>query len=92
MLAGELYPNGIPILAEEDLPKLIKEHNVDDVVFAYSDVSHEYVMHKASLVNACGANFLLLGAHETMIKSKKPVITSYSIHYTKLYDWARPRR
>jgi len=75
VLAGELYPNGIPILAEEDLPKLIKEHNVDDVVFAYSDVPHEYVMHKASLVNACGANFLLLGAHDTMIKSKKPVIS-----------------
>ena len=75
VLAGELYPNGIPILAEEDLPKLIKEHKVDDVVFAYSDVSHEYVMHKASLVNACGANFILLGAHETMVKSNKPLIS-----------------
>ncbi|MCD4690524.1 cyclic 2,3-diphosphoglycerate synthase [bacterium] len=75
VLAGELYPNGIPIHAEEDLPKLIAEHDVDDVVFAYSDVPHEYVMHKASLVNACGANFVLLGARDTMVKSKKPVIS-----------------
>ncbi len=75
VLAGELYPNGIPILAEDDLPELIQKYNVDDVVFAYSDVMHEYVMHKASLVNACGANFLLLGARDTMIKSKKPLIS-----------------
>ena len=75
VLAGELYPDGIPILAEEDLPKLIKEHNIDDVVFAYSDVSHEYVMHAASLVNASGANFVLLGARDTMVKSSKPVIS-----------------
>ncbi len=73
-LAGRLYPDGIPIHAEEELPRLIRELNVDDVVFAYSDVPHEYVMHKASQVNALGANFVLLGARETMLKSRKPVI------------------
>ncbi len=73
-LAGKLYPDGIPIHAEEELPRLIRELNVDDVVFAYSDVPHEYVMHKASQVNALGANFVLLGARETMLKSRKPVI------------------
>src|SRR3989339_792963 len=56
VLAGELYPNGIPIEAERDLDQLIKQHNVQQVVFAYSDVSHEYVMHLASRVNARGAD------------------------------------
>jgi len=73
-LAGELYPNGIPIYPEEELTKLIKEHNVDFVVFAYSDVSHEYVMHKASEVLAAGASYLLLGPKHTMLKSSKPII------------------
>ena len=73
-LAGPLYPNGIPIHSEDELPRLIKELGVDDVVFAYSDVSHEYVMHRCSLVNAEGANFVLLGAEETMVKSKRPVV------------------
>jgi predicted GTPase len=73
-LAGELYPNGIPIHDEADLTKLIMEHQVDDVVFSYSDVPHEYVMHKASKVIKYGANFVLLGGEPTMIKSKKPVI------------------
>lgn len=73
-LTGELYPNGIPIHDETDLPKLIEELDVDDVVFSYSDVAHEYVMHKASEVIKCGANFVLLGGEPTMIKSKKPVI------------------
>jgi len=74
-LAGELYPSGIPIRAEEELPALIKEHNVDQVVFAYSDVPHEYVMHKASLVIATGADFRLLGTRETQVKSTKPVVS-----------------
>ena len=74
-LAGELYPNGVPIYPEEDLLKLIKKYNIDQVVFSYSDVSHEYVMHRASIVNAAGAGFVLLGAKQTMIKSKKPVIS-----------------
>jgi predicted GTPase len=74
-LAGKLYPKGIPICAEEELPSLIREHKVDDVFFAYSDVSHEYVMNKGSLVLAAGANFCLLGPDDTMIKSRKPVVS-----------------
>jgi len=75
VLAGELYPEGIPIHDEAQLEKLIKELDVEDVVFAYSDVPHEYVMHKASQVNALGANFRLLGAKPTQIKSTKPVVS-----------------
>ena len=73
-LAGKLYPQGIPIYAEEELPELIKQHHVDEVVFAYSDVSHLYVMHKASLVLACRADFRLMGPQTTMIKSSRPVV------------------
>ena len=73
-LSGGLYPDGIPILDEVDLSRLISEFKVDDVVFAYSDVSHEYVMHKASEILKCGSNFKLLGGEKTMIKSNKPVI------------------
>jgi predicted GTPase len=74
-LAGANYPKGIPILPEEDLPKLIKEHDIDQVIFAYSDVSHEYIMHKASLVLASGADFRLMGPKTTMLKSKVPVVS-----------------
>jgi len=74
-LAGPNYPNGISIYPEEDLGKLIKQYNVDQVVFAYSDVSHEYVMHKASLVLANGADFWLMGPKTTMLKSKVPVVS-----------------
>ncbi len=74
-LAGKLYPKGIPIFPEEDLPELIKKHNVDLVVFAYSDVSHEYVMHRASIALASGADYMLMGPKSTMLKSKKPVIS-----------------
>ncbi|MHC4183327.1 MAG: cyclic 2,3-diphosphoglycerate synthase [Planctomycetota bacterium] len=73
-LAGKLYPNGIPIYSESELTGLIKEHNVDEVVFSYSDVSHEYVMHKASEIQAAGASFVIMGAEQTMLKSKVPVI------------------
>ena len=73
-LAGKLYSDGIPIYPEDELENLIKKHNVDLVVFAYSDVSHEYVMHRASRVMAAGANFMLMGADSTMLKSRKPVI------------------
>ncbi|HOT93112.1 MAG TPA: cyclic 2,3-diphosphoglycerate synthase [Anaerolineae bacterium] len=73
-LAGKLYPQGIPIYAEADLATLVREHNVDQVVFAYSDVPHEYVMHKAALVNALGADFILLGGKYTMLASSKPVV------------------
>jgi predicted GTPase len=73
-LAGPNYPNGIPIYPEEDLEMLIKEKNVDLVVFAYSDVSHEYVMNRASRALSAGASFMLLGPKDTMLKSNKPVI------------------
>lgn len=74
-LAGELYPDGIPIRAESELEELIKEHGVEQVVFSYSDVSHDYVMHKASLVLAAGADFRFMGSNATMIKSKVPLIS-----------------
>jgi predicted GTPase len=74
-LAGGQYPNGIPIYAESDLVKLIGEKNVEQVVFAYSDVPHEVVMHRASLVNAAGADFRLMGTHSTQLKSSKPVVS-----------------
>ena len=61
-LAGDLYPGGIPIHPEEDLLLLIKENEIDQVIFAYSDVPHEYVMHKASEVLAAGADFRLMGS------------------------------
>jgi len=73
-LAGARYPQGIPIYPESDLVKLIHEKKVDQVVFAYSDVSHEYVMHKASQVLAAGADFALLGTRHTQLKSSKPVV------------------
>ncbi|MBL8967165.1 MAG: hypothetical protein JNG85_09150 [Spirochaetaceae bacterium] len=73
-LAGKLYPAGIPIYLEADLPKLIKEHNVDECVFAYSDVPYSHVMGMSAIVNAAGAAFSLLGPKDTQIKSTKPVI------------------
>lgn len=73
-LAGKLYPDGIPIYSESDLPRLIKELNVTDCVFAYSDVPYQRVMALSAIVNAAGANFMLLGWQETMVKSTKPVI------------------
>jgi len=73
-LAGALYPSGIPIFAEEELPRLIKELNADICVFSYSDVRYAKVMEMSAIVNACGANFMLLGPKDTMIKSTKPVI------------------
>jgi predicted GTPase len=74
VLAGELYPDGIPILPEDDLEQIIREKAIDVVVFAYSDVSHEYVMHLASRTAAAGADFWLLGAESTMLTSSKPVV------------------
>ena len=73
-LAGKLYPGGIPIYTENDLPRLIKEFKVDDCVFSYSDVTYQWVMSMSAVVNAAGANFILLGWKETMVKSVKPVI------------------
>ena len=74
-LAGALYPAGIPIYAESDLVKLIRTLKVDQVIFAYSDVPHETVMHKASTVLAAGADFHLMGTKATQIKSTKPVVS-----------------
>jgi predicted GTPase len=73
-LSGPKYPNGIPIHAEEELVDLIAKHGVDLVAIAYSDLPHETVMHKAALVNAAGADFIMLGHGKTMLKSSKPVI------------------
>jgi predicted GTPase len=74
-LAGSLYPDGIPIQAEEDLPRLIKDLKVKDCVFSYSDVSYQHVMEVGAIVMAAGANFVMLGPGDTQIKSKKPVIS-----------------
>lgn len=74
-LAGKNYPNGIPIHPEEKLAELIKKYEVDQVIFAYSDVSHEYVMHKASIALASGADFRLMGPKTTMLRAKVPVIS-----------------
>ncbi len=73
-LAGDLYPEGIPIYAEADLPKLIHELKADDCVFSYSDVPYQRVMEISAIVNAAGANFQLLGHKDTMVKSTKPVV------------------
>jgi predicted GTPase len=73
-LAGSQYPNGIPIYAEKDLPRLISELKVNDCVFSYSDVPYPKVMEMSAIVNAAGANFVLLGHGDTMIKSTKPVV------------------
>jgi len=74
-LAGSLYPAGIPILAEDDLPEVIAEKKIDIVVFSYSDVSNQYVMERSAIVNAAGADFMLLGPSSTMVASEKPLIS-----------------
>jgi len=74
-LAGKGYPKGIPIEPEEKLLELIKKHKVDEVVFSYSDVPHEYIMHHASRIVAAGASFKLLGYNQTAIKCSKPVVS-----------------
>ncbi len=73
-LAGEIYPNGVPIYHEKELGRLIRKHKVDLVAFSYSDVHHTDVMHKASLAMAEGADFILIGATYTMLRSSKPVV------------------
>jgi predicted GTPase len=73
-LAGKLYPQGVPIHEEKDLEELIEKNDIDEVYFSYSDVSHEYVMHLASRVQAKGASFILLGPRETMLKSSRKII------------------
>ena len=73
-LAGKLYPKGIPIHPEKELADLIAGKKVQEVVFAYSDVSHEYVMHRAAVVNGAGSDFTLMGTDSTMLRSKVPVV------------------
>ncbi len=73
-LAGKLYPDGIMIYNESELPELIKKFDVDQVVFAYSDVPYDYIMSRSAIVNAAGADFVLMGAKNTQLKSSKPVI------------------
>src|ERR671936_2504751 len=73
-LAGSLYTEGIPILPESALEQLVREHEIDSVVFAYSDVSHEHVMHVGSRALAAGASFHLISPHDTMLVSRKPVV------------------
>ena len=72
-LSGPLYPEGISIFPEAQLEELIQKHQVDEVVFSYSDVTHEYVMHLASRVLAAGAGFRLMNPRLTMLKSSKPI-------------------
>jgi predicted GTPase len=74
-LAGEFYPEGIPILPEKDLPKILSENDISEVVLAYSDLSHVEVMHKASLILSLGADFRLMGTKSTMLQAKVPVIS-----------------
>ncbi len=74
VLAGKLYPDGIPILPEDELPQLIQKYGANLVVFAYSDVDYAYIGHRASISNAHGADFMLINAQSTMIKSKVPVV------------------
>ncbi|UCG92578.1 MAG: GTPase, partial [candidate division WOR-3 bacterium] len=74
-LAGKGYPRGIPIFAEIKLPHLITKYNIDVVVFAYSDISYNHVMHKASQAIAAGADFLLMGPKSSMLKSRRKVIS-----------------
>ncbi len=74
-LAGSLYPEGIPIYAEEELIRLIEEHNIDEVVFSYSDVPYGYVMSKGAAVTAAGADFRMMGLNHTLVESTKPVVS-----------------
>lgn len=78
-LSGPRYPDGIPIEAEQDMERIIRDQRVDQVVFAYSDVRHEYVMHIGARVNAAGADFVLIGTRQTMIASSKPVVAVCAI-------------
>lgn len=78
-LAGKLYPQGIPIIEETELARLCQDQHVDQVVFAYSDITHDRVMHKASIVLASGADFLLLGPERTMLQARVPVIACCAV-------------
>src|SRR5207237_9576312 len=73
-LAGRLYPDGIPICPESELEELVERHHVDEVVFSYSDVTHDHVMHVGSRALAAGASYLLIAPSNTMLTSSKPVV------------------
>ncbi|MCL4811174.1 MAG: cyclic 2,3-diphosphoglycerate synthase [Vicinamibacteraceae bacterium] len=98
-LAGRLYPEGIPIYAEDDLTSLIESHGAGLVVFSYSDVSHEYVMHRGAQVNAAGADFMTMGAARTMLTSARPVVAVCAVRTgagksqttRKVAQWLRDR-
>lgn len=79
VLAGKLYPNGIPIYPEDELEELIRKHDVDQAIFAYSDLSHVDIMHKASTVMAAGADFRLMGPKTTMLESKVPIVAIVAV-------------
>ena len=91
-LAGKLYPEGIPIYAEEDLPRLIRDLNVDDCAFSYSDVSYQHVMSVSAIVQAAGASSVLLGPKDTMLKSSKPVISVGAVRRFCAKIWLLGRR
>ncbi len=74
-ISGKLYPKGIPIYPESELKNLIKKHNIEMTVLAYSDLAYHNVMHKSSIVNAAGSDFVLMGTNSTMLKSRKPIIS-----------------
>ena len=74
VLSGKLYPKGIPVYPERDLPDLIRDHKIQQVILSYSDLRHTTVMEKASIVLALGSDFRLMGPNNTMLKAKKPVI------------------
>ena len=74
-LAGKLYPNGIPIHPESELKDLILKEQIDECVFAYSDISYEGIMHRSAIVNSAGADFKIMGPNVTMLKSHKPVVS-----------------
>ncbi|MCX5800384.1 MAG: cyclic 2,3-diphosphoglycerate synthase [Candidatus Eisenbacteria bacterium] len=78
-LAGALYPKGIPIVPEQKLPSILKEQDIDEVVFAYSDVSHEYVMHAASVALAAGCDFRIIGPKRSTIRGKIPVVAILAV-------------
>ncbi|MBN1504837.1 MAG: GTPase [Candidatus Eisenbacteria bacterium] len=78
-IAGKLYPRGIPILPEQELPRILRSGDLDEVVFAYSDVSHEHVMHVASAVLAAGCDFRIIGPGATMIKGKVPIVAILAV-------------
>lgn len=99
LLAGDRYPNGIPIVPESELERVIASHAVDQVIFAYSDLSHEAVMHRASRALAAGADFRFLGPRSTMLRSTKPVISVCAVRTgagkspaaRKIAGWLRER-